>query len=183
MATIKPLVPETSSPEERRIGDIIFTDRGEEYGGPSAIMIKVPEYAERFDQLRQFLVRGSTLPRPLQQIAILVVVRKSMAQYAWQVRVNTSRELGIAEQVIEAIRDGSRPNFDDQDHAAIYDYVTELLDTNRVTEDTHARVQDFLGEAGLIELVGLVGLYAALALQCNAFEPPLMVDGPAPLPE
>lgn len=183
MATIAPVIREEAEGDVLRIGDIIFTERGEGFGGPSAIMIKVPELAERFDQLRQYLVRGSSLPRPLQQIAILVVVRKLMAQYAWQVRVNTSRELGISEDIIQAVRDGRRPDFEDDEHAAVFDYVSELLDTNRVRVTTHARVLEFLGEPGLIELVGLVGFYAMLSYQCNAFEPPLMKDGPAPLAE
>lgn len=183
MATIVPVNRDDATGEVRRVGDMIFTERGEDYGGPSAVMIRVPELAERFDRLRQYLVHESSLTRPLQQIAILIVVRKFLAQYAWQVRVTVCRELGVAEEIIEAVREGCRPNFTDAKNAAVYDFVRELLDTNRICDETHGRAREVLGEEGVIELVGLVGLYTMLSFTCNAFEPPLMPDGPTPLAE
>lgn len=173
MARITPIERATATPDQRRVGDIIFGSRNEDYGGPSAILLHVPELAERFDSLRTYLVREGKLPEPMLHLAALITARFWSAQYAWWKRVELCLASGISPDVIDAVRERRRPAFVEPGHEAAYDYVTELLGHRRVSDATHERLQGIIGDECLIELVTIVGFYSMLGLTCDAFEPAL----------
>ncbi len=171
MARIRPVDRDEATDEQRRVGDIIFGSRNEEYGGPSAILLHIPELAERFDRLRNYLVREQALPNHLVQLASLMAARFWSARYAWWKRVQPCLDAGIPQEVVDAVRDRRRPDFAAADHEAVYDYITELFEDRMVSDATHARLQQLIGAEGLIELVLVVGFYSMLGLVCDAFEP------------
>jgi len=171
MARIRSIERAEANPEQLRVGDIIFGSRNEDYGGPSAILLQIPELAERFDRLRDYLVREQKLPKPMSQLAQLITARFWSAQYAWWKRVEPCLAAGIPPAVIDAVRERRRPVFDDPDLEAVYDYVTELYEKRRVSDATHERLQAIIGDECLIELVLTVGFYSMLGLVCDAFEP------------
>ena len=173
MARIRPIARDDATAEQRRVGDVIFGSRHEDYGGPSAILLHIPELAERFDHLRDSLVREQSLPNPLLQLAVLITARFWSAQYAWFKRVRPCLEAGIPQSVVDAVRERRRPTFESDDHEAVYDYVTELFENRQVSDATHARLQRIIGDDCLIELVTAVGFYSMLGLACDAFEPDL----------
>ena len=181
MARIKPIARDDATAEQRRVGDVIFGSRHEDYGGPSAILLHLPELAERFDHLRDALVREQSLPNPLLQLAVLITARFWSAQYAWFKRLRPCLEAGISQDVIDAVRERRRPTFGSDEHEAVYDYVTELFEKRRIRDATHARLQRIIGDDGLIELVTAVGFYSMLGLLCDAFEPDLPPGADAPL--
>jgi 4-carboxymuconolactone decarboxylase len=178
---IRPIERDEATPEQRRVGDAIFGSRDEDYGGPSAILLHVPELTERFDHLRDYLVREQQLPGPMLHLAALITARFWSAQYAWWKRVEMCLAAGISEDVIDAVRERRRPDFADPDLAAVHEYVTELLENRRVSDATHARLQAIVGDECLIELVMVVGFYSMLGLVCDAFEPALPPGVPEPL--
>ncbi len=181
MARIEEITRDRADDEQRRVGDAIFGSRHEDYGGPSAIMLHVPELTERFDHLRNYLVREQQLPNRLLQMAVLVTVRFWSAQYAWWKRVEQCRDAGVPDDVIEAVRHRRRPPFQDGDLEAVYDYTTELLQHRKVSDEAHRRLHALIGDEQLIELVTAVGFYSMLCLVCDAFEPDLPEGMPPPL--
>ena len=113
------------------------------------------------------------MPNPLFQLAVLITARFWTANYAWWVRERLCLEAGIAQEVMDAVRERRRPTFAAADQEAVYDYVTELLDNRKVSDATHARLQQIIGDRSLIELVLSIGFYSMLGLSCDAFEPDL----------
>ena len=181
MERIRSVARDQATPEQRRVGDIIFGSRDEDYGGPSAILLHVPELAERFEHFRNYLVREQKLPQPMLHLAALITARFWSAQYAWWKRVELCLAAGIPAEVIDAVRDRRRPAFTDPDLEAVYDYVSELLENRRISDATHVRLQAIIGDECLIELVLIVGFYSMLGLTCNAFEPNFPAGVVAPL--
>jgi 4-carboxymuconolactone decarboxylase len=171
MARIRSVERDEATPEQRRVGDIVFGSRNEDYGGPSAILLHIPEAAERFDHLRDYLVREQKLSERMLQLASLITARYWSAQYAWWKRVQPCLAAGIPQDVIDAVRERRPPVFADSELEAVYEYVTELLDTRRVSDATHQRLHALIGDERLIELVLIVGFYSMLGLTCDAFEP------------
>lgn len=171
MARIKPITREEATPDQQRVGDVIYGSRNEEYGGPSAILLHIPELAERFDHLRNYLVREQQLPRPMVHLAALMAARFWAAEYAWWKRVPMCLEVGIPQEVIDAVLEHRRPEFADHDLEAVYDYLTELLENRRVSDRAHQRLQGIIGDESMIELVLVLGFYSMLGLVCDAFEP------------
>ena len=74
---------------------------------------------------------------------------------------------------IEAIRTGAKPTFTKADEQAIYDFVSEMVTTKRVSNATFERAKKELSETGVIDLVGIVGYYSLVSVTLNAFELPL----------
>ena len=56
---------------------------------------------------------------------------------------------------------------------AIYAFVKELYAKRRVSTPTYNRVKKFLGDAGTVELVGILGYYAMVSMTLNTFQAPL----------
>ena len=159
---------DTASDEQRRVGDFIYGKRNEEYAGPSAILLHVPELAERFELMREHILAAG-LPNDLLQLATLVLARHWSVDYVWNVRVGLAAKAGIAPAIIEAIRERRRPHFDNDSYDAIYVYTSELLGPDGVSDAAHRRARDVLGsDVLIIELAALVGLYTMLALQGRA---------------
>jgi 4-carboxymuconolactone decarboxylase len=180
MSRIEPIAREQSTPEQRRVGDIIFGSRHEDYGGPSAVLLHVPELAERFEHLRNYLVREQKLPQAMVYLAALIVARFWAAEYAWWKRVPMCLEAGISQDVIDAVLERRRPEFEDHDLEAVYEYVTELLEERRVSDRTHERLKAIIGDESLIELVLVVGFYSMLGMVCDAFDPDFPPGVPRP---
>jgi 4-carboxymuconolactone decarboxylase len=183
MAKIRPIPREEATPEQQRVGDAIFGSRNEEYGGPSAVLLHVPEMAQRFEDLRASLIGDERLPKPALHLAALLAARFWSSQYTWWKRVEMCRAAGIPDDVIGAVRDRRRPVFADPVLEVVYDYVAELLESGRVDERTDARALELLGEEAIIQLVLIVGFYSMLALVSDAFEPELPPGVTPPLEE
>ena len=69
----------------------------------------------------------------------------------------------------EAIRLGQAPSFADADDALIYAFATELYDAKRVSDATYAKTVERFGHEVVINLVGLLGYYALVAMTLNVF--------------
>jgi 4-carboxymuconolactone decarboxylase len=183
MSRIREIERDDATPDQQRVGDAIFGSRNEDYGGPSAVMLHTPELAERFEDLRDALIKDERLPKPMLHFAALLVARFWSSQYTWWKRVEMCRAAGIPDDVIEAVRERRRPEFEDASLETAYDYVGGLLERGRVDDGVHARAVELLGEEGLIALVLLVGLYSTLAMVSDAFEPDLPAAVAPPLDE
>src|SRR5918996_3492247 len=119
MERIRSIERDEADQEQRRVGDIIFGSSNEDYGGPSAVLLHVPELAERFDHLRDYLVREQKLPKPMSQLAQLMTARFWSAQYAWWKRVEPCLAAGIPPGVFGAGRERRRPTFTASDLQAV----------------------------------------------------------------
>ena len=183
MARISEVQRDGATPEQQRVGDAIFGSRNEDFGGPSAVMLHTPELAQRFEDLRDALIKDERLPKPVLHFAALLVARFWSSQYTWWKREEMCRAAGIPDEVIAAVRQRRRPAFDEPSLEIVYDYVAGLLERGRVDDASHARAVELLSEQGLIALVLLVGLYSTLAMVSDAFEPDLPRGVAAPLDE
>ena len=61
--------------------------------------------------------------------------------------------------------------------------MAELYKTRRVSERTYKRVQAILGDVATVELVGILGYYATVAMMLDVFRVPLPEGAPPPFAE
>ncbi len=66
---------------------------------------------------------------------------------------------------------------------AIYDFVKELYAKKRVGNGAYNKVKKILGDAGVVELVGILGYYAMVSMTLNTFKAPLPQGMKAPFKE
>ena len=72
-------------------------------------------------------------------------------------------------KTIADLRAGREPKSAPKDERAIFAFVRELYKTNRVSDRTYKRVHAFLGDAGTVELVGILGYYVMISMTLNVF--------------
>jgi len=162
----------TLSSDQRRVYDEIIRVRGQ-VRGPFAVWLRNPELAEYTLRLQDLFASRVKLERRLVQLIILVSARLATAQFAWFVHEPHALKLGVAPDIIEAIRERRTPNFTREDERLVYDITLELNSTRSLSEATYRRGIAMFGEQALVELVSAVGFYVMVAMTLNAFEVPV----------
>jgi 4-carboxymuconolactone decarboxylase len=162
----------TLSSDQRRVHDEITSVRGQ-VRGPFAVWLRNPELAEYTLRLQDLFASRVKLERRLVQLIILVSARLATAQFAWFVHEPHALKLGVAPDIIEAIRERRTPTFTREDERLVYDITLELNSTRSLSEATYRRGIAMFGEQALVELVSAVGFYVMVAMTLNAFEVPV----------
>ena len=152
-------------------------------GGPFGVFMHAPEFGELTQTLGAFCRYKTSLPPRLSEFAILVVARFWRAQYEWHAHAPIAERAGVLPRTIADIRAGRVPTRAAKDERAIHDFIKELYKSRRVSDRTYARVHAFLGDAGTVELIGLVGYYGLIAMLLDVFRVPLPADAPLPFAE
>ncbi len=137
--------------------------------GPFAVWLHAPE----FGQLAQALgghcrYKTALLPR-LSEFAILCTARLWRAQYEWFAHAPPAAKAGVKPKTIEDLRAGRVPKSAPKDERAVYDFIQELYKKRRVSDRTYKRVNDILGDAATVELVGILGYYVMISMTLNIF--------------
>lgn len=113
---------------------------------------------------------GTRLPGTLRELAILVVAEDWKARYEWFAHARIARKEGLDEAVIEAIRQGRRPEEGTEVEGVVHDFARELLESRSVSDALYARAVEHLGEAGVVELTTTLGYYVLVSMTLNVFE-------------
>ncbi len=181
MARLQPLSPEEMTEAQRRVVDDILAGPRGGLRGPFLAWLRSPELADRGQKLGEFVRYNTSLEPRLSELAILVTARHWSAQYEWYAHAPIAREAGLPDAVIEAVRTGAQPQFEDQDEAMIYEFCSEYYANHRVDDARYHAIVNRFGEIGAVELVGIMGYYGLVAMTLNVFEMALPEGEPEPL--
>ena len=160
------------SPEQQRVHDDIAGGPRGGVRGPFHALLYSPSLADCAQKLGQYVRYDCSIPAKLRELAILITAHHWVAQYEWFAHEPHARKAGLPDPVIEAIRQGERPNFTDAAEAEIYDFCTELYDNKRISDETFAKVEARHGRVGAVELAGLLGHYNLIAITLNVCDIP-----------
>lgn len=183
MARAPAIDREKLSEEQKRVYDEIARriPRAGGVRGPFAVMLNAAAVAD--GAIRTYTAfREAKIERRLFELMILVVARYHGAQYEWYAHGPRSLEAGIAAETVEAIRNRRTPVLTRDDERMVYDVVTELCTTRKLSQASYDRALAALGLECLVELIVGTGFYTMIALTLNAFDVPVP-DGAPPLPD
>lgn len=167
---MREIAPQDYTPAQKEAADFFEQTRGVKLAGPFDILLRSPEVLKRAQYLGAFLRYDCSLSGPLSEFAILVVARVWSNDYEWHVHAPIALKRGVPQAMVDAIREGRRPEGMSDEQAAIHDFSMELMVKRRVSDETYARAQALFGDKGVIDLVGLNGYYSLLAMAMNAVE-------------
>ena len=137
--------------------------------GPFAVWMHAPEFGQLAQALGGFCRYQTALPPRLSEFAILCTARLWRAQYEWFAHAPIAEKAGVKPKTIMDLRAGHVPKLAAKDERALYDFIQELYNTNRVSNRTYKRVHGMLGDAATVELVGILGYYALISMTLNVF--------------
>jgi 4-carboxymuconolactone decarboxylase len=176
----KPLTWEQLNPAQRTmVNDLLSGARGTTTG-PFNVLLRSPEMGNRAQKLGEYIRFQTSVPRRLNEMAILMTARWWSSQYEWHAHKPLALDAGLDSTVVDDLQAGRRPAHMKPDEAVVYDFCTELRDRRRVSDATFKAAVTLLGEQGVVDLIGLMGYYDLVSMTLNVDRYPL--PGGAPLP-
>jgi 4-carboxymuconolactone decarboxylase len=170
----KPLAYEQLTPQQKTMIDhLLAGDRGGSTEGPFNVFLRSPEMGDTAQQLGAQIRFHSSLPRRLNEMAILVSARFWGAQYEWYAHHKNATQAGLSEAVIDAIGNGKRPAGMQPDEEAVYNFCHEMLNNRQVSDATYQAAVSKFGERGAVDMVGVMGYYALVSMALNLDRYPL----------
>lgn len=160
------------TPDQKRIHDEVVAGPRGRVPAPVQVWLRRPELAERAQSLGAYCRYGTSLPPRLSELAILVTGVFWRASYEWAAHAPIAREAGVPDSVVEALKTGAEPAFDNEDEAVVYAFSRELLTSRAVSDDTWARAESVLGTDRVVDLIGVLGYYALVSMTLTAARVP-----------
>lgn len=179
---LPPIPSELWTPEQRRIAQEIINGPRGELVSPFIPLLRSPELMSHAQRMGEYLRYRSAIGLKLSELAILVTARHWDQQAEWAIHAPIAAREGIRPDTIAAVALGERPTTMAGDETIVYDVCTELHRTKQVADGTWSRAIAAFGEHGIVDLIGICGYYAFLAMVMNAARTPAPVSKVEPLP-
>lgn len=150
------------------------------FQGPNGITLYSPRVADSDQRKNDYLRFESRVGRRFYELAILVTARELDQQFEWTAHEPAALEAGVEPAIIDVVKyrrplAGVQPK-----DAAIIQLGRELVGRRSVESSTFAEALRLFGAQDLVDVVSIIGHYAATAVLLNAFDQQL-APGQKPL--
>jgi putative methionine-R-sulfoxide reductase with GAF domain/alkylhydroperoxidase family enzyme len=150
--------------------------------GPGGIQLHSPELSRRSRPVNHYLRHEAGLGGRVRELAILATARQHDNEFEWAAHEPAALAEGISPEIIDIIRwRGDTAGLAEAD-AIVIDLAREIFAARHVSPQTYTRALQQFGPRRLVDLVALMGNYAATAALLRAFAMQLDPDQPPPLP-
>jgi len=171
MARIPFVTPDDVHKSERAAYDAFVQKRGSvPNAGPYALLMHMPELAQRLESLRLCIRDETSLPQKLQELVMLTLAREMDCAYIWYAHAAAAREAGVRGDIVDNLREKRPLTGLDPDQQTVVDFARELLRNRKVSQPTFDRASASVGRRGTLTLTNLIACYAVLAYNMNAYE-------------
>jgi 4-carboxymuconolactone decarboxylase len=156
---------DTLTPEQKAYVRSILSGPRSSITGPLGVMMVSPalgDLTQKATAYARFAGQDgfSSVPVKLNELAILVVAKHWSAEYVWNAHHDYAVKMGLPREVVEAIRNGTRPKTMERDVDAVFTFATEFMARRQVSDATLQAAKTVLGgDRGVVDLVGTLGLY------------------------
>ena len=175
----RPLAYAEMTPAQKKMFENVISGERRSAGGPFNVLLRSPEMGDLAQQFGASMRFHSSLPRKLNELAIIITARYWTSHYEWYVHKRAALDAGLSQAIVDAIAADRRPSGMQADEQAVYDFCVELLKTKQVSDRTFYRVRDNFGERGVVDLIGVSGYYGLVSMLLNTDRYPLP-DGVKP---
>ena len=177
----KLLTEATMTPRQREAYDGIVSGPRKGAAGPFNALLRSPDVADRVQRVGEYVRFQTTIPAPLNELAILITGRFWGAQYEFWAHSRLARTAGLPDAIIDAVAEGRRPSPMSDDEQVVYDFCTEMFRDKAVSDAAFKAVVDRFGEQGVIDLIAASGYYSIVSMVLNVDRYPLPAGEPPPL--
>jgi len=175
------LTMEQLNPQQKALAQEILKVSSGGLGGPYNALLRSPELAQRTFNLLDYLRFKTSVPRPLNEFAILIQSRLATAQYEWWAHYPLALKAGLPAAIADALKEGKRPAKMAAEEDAVYQFCVEMSFNHAVSDATFNRVHSLLGEQQTVDLIVLSGTYVMVSMLLNTAEVGVPNNGTPPL--
>jgi 4-carboxymuconolactone decarboxylase len=153
-----------------------------EVKGPFVSLLRSPEFMRRVQKVGEYIRFICPIDKRLNEFAAIIAARHWNQQFEWWAHHRQAIEAGLDRKIADAVGEGRRPTGMAEDEEIVYDLLTEVLHNKGASEETYRRAVGKFGEQGLIDIIGIAGYYALLAMVMNVTRTAVPEGPPLPLP-
>lgn len=170
---LPPIAPEHWTEAQREVAQAMIAGPRGAVLAPFVPLLRSPELAGCVQRVGEYLRYRSCIGVRLTELAILVTAAEWQQAVEWAIHAPIAEREGISPALIAALERRQRPTSMADDEAVVYELCIELQRLHRVSDATWARAVALFGEQGTVDLIGINGYYAMLAMVMNAARTPL----------
>ena len=141
--------------------------------GPFNPMLHFPQFGTAVWGVNTALSEHSTLPKPVHELAILVVGARFSARYEIYAHEAGAEQAGLSKPKIASLASGGRPGGLTDEEGVAFDAASALARGAQLPESTYQAALAAFGEQGTAELIYLVGFYCLISVLLNGFDVPV----------
>ena len=182
MTRIKDWKVEDLTSEQKEIHDAIINGPRGHVVGPLRVWLNNPGLARSAQTVGAYARYGTCVSKGLSELAIIVTGRVWSSEFEWEHHAPLAIEGGIDPKHVDTISLGKKPNFENPEEDAVFDFAAEANIVKKVSDNTYNKLVDLLGENAAIDIVGICGYYSLISMTLNVFKVPNDTDK-WPLPE
>jgi len=149
---------------QKPVGEQIMKVSSVGLGGPYNPMIRSPVLSQRLYDLFYYLRWQTSIPMRLNEFAILIIGRQWRSQVEWFAHAPIAAKEGLRPEIIAELKAGKRPSGMAEDEALVYDFVTELTTTKKVSDETFARAKKLFSDQQIVDLTAVAGNYVMVGM-------------------
>lgn len=177
------LTLDTVPPQSRGLAQEILDISSIGLGGPYNVMLRSPEFAARIKHLLDYLRFGSSLPKRLNEFAILIQARIWTSQVEWFAHYPIALKAGLPASIADDLKANIRPRNMQPDEEVVYDVCMTMTKQHEISDELFEHAKAVLGEQQLVDLIAVSGTYVTIAMLLSLGNEPSPADKPLPFPE
>jgi 4-carboxymuconolactone decarboxylase len=163
---LPPLAEAEMTPVQRASVALLLQGPRKALQGPFAVMVRSPGLMDCVQKVGEYIRFESLLADDLRELAILTSSRHWRQVVEWALHAPIALDAGVDREALVGVQ------------AIVHGFCEELHRTQGVSDETYAAAHAALGEAAVVELAGLCGYYATLAMVMNVARTPPPGDLP-----
>src|ERR1700754_1249787 len=152
------------SEAQKPLGEQIMKVSSVGIAGPYNPIMRSPVLGQRLFDLFHYLRWETTVPTKLNEFAILIIGRQWRSQVEWYAHAPLAAKAGLSSDIIADLKANKRPSGMAEDEALVYDFVTELTTTQKVSDETYARAKKLFNDQQIVDLTAVAGNYVMVAM-------------------
>jgi 4-carboxymuconolactone decarboxylase len=138
--------------------------------GPYNMMLRSPVMGQRMFSMLDYLRFNTSVPRRLNEFAILIQARLWTSQVEWTAHYPLALKAGLPQSVADDLKVGKRPASMQPDEAAVYDLCMDLAKDHVVSDATFKKAREVFSDQQIVDLITVSGVYITLAMLSNTAE-------------
>jgi 4-carboxymuconolactone decarboxylase len=135
--------------------------------GPGAIRLYSPPVADYMTGVNEYLRRKSGLEPRLAELAILVTAREMDCEYVWTAHEPAAQKAGLEQGIIDTVKYHKPLTGLAEKETVVIQLGRESISKHKVGSYTFARALKLFGNQGVVNIVSLMGDYAATTILLN----------------
>ncbi len=152
------------SESQKKVAEEVKAGPRGQIRGPVLVWLHSPELASRAQKLGEFLRWSTALEARISELIILLTARHYDCHYIWFNHIGLALKSGVSAELADCIKYRRQPKFDKDDEATAYAFAREVLQRNRVNDETLARARNLFGERGVVEMGAIIAHYHSGAI-------------------